>query len=77
MSSHQQTEPNRSNQPVPAVLCAHCGGATHHEPWCITCNSVVSYAYEIVVNGRHLTLGDEIILHALGVEWSPYGKKTR
>ena len=31
---------------------------------------VVRYAFEAASAAGHLTLGDELILHALGVEWS-------
>jgi hypothetical protein len=30
----------------------------------------VRYAFEAASGAGHLTLGDEVILHALGVEWS-------
>jgi hypothetical protein len=70
MSSYQQTESDPGSQPTHGSICDHCGATTTHETWCITCNTVVRYAYGIVLDSRDLTLGDEIILHALGVEWS-------
>ena len=70
MSGHQQTESPHGNQHAHASICDHCGGTNTHETWCITCNTVVRYAYGIVLDGRHLTLGDQIILHALGVDWT-------
>jgi hypothetical protein len=49
--------------------CEHCGGIVRHEPWCITSNSVVYYAYQIVVDASALTLLDRLSLHSLGVTW--------
>ncbi len=73
MSPHQQNESIRRNQYTEGAVCGHCAGVTRHEPWCITCNAVVRYAYEAVSRATLLTLEDELILHALGVEWSPHG----
>jgi hypothetical protein len=70
MSTHQQTELARRGQYTQSSICGHCLGVTSHEAWCITCNTAVRYAFEIVLDGRQLALGDELILHALGVEWS-------
>jgi hypothetical protein len=69
MSENQQTEPIDANHAQHSSVCGHCGGGTTHETWCITCNIVVRYAYGIVMDAHRLTLGDAIILHALGVEW--------
>jgi hypothetical protein len=69
MSTCQQTESARSNQYSESSVCNHCAGVTIHEPWCLTCNTVVRYAFEAALGTGHLTLGDELILHALGVEW--------
>lgn len=70
MSGYQQTASTHENQLMQGSNCDHCGGTTTHERWCISCNTLVRYAYGIVLDGRHLTLGDAIILHALGVDWS-------
>ena len=70
MSTRQQSESSRSNQDSAGSICDHCAGVTSHETWCITCNAVVRYAFGAVSDGGHLTVGDELILHALGVEWS-------
>lgn len=70
MPSRQQIESAHGNQHPPGSICDHCGGTTTHETWCITCNTIIRYAYGIVLNGRRLNQGDKIILHALGVEWS-------
>ena len=69
MSEYQQTESAHANHAQHSV-CDHCGGGATHETWCLTCNIVVRYAYGIVLDARRLTLGDTIILHALGVQWS-------
>src|SRR5215469_5432273 len=73
MSTCQQTESARSNQFTESSICDHCAGVTIHEPWCLTCNTVVRYAFEAASDTGHLTLGDELILHALGVEWGRKG----
>lgn len=70
MSARQQTESSHSDQYSESSICDHCAGATSHEPWCITCNAVVRYAFGAASGGGYLALGDELILHALGVEWS-------
>jgi len=70
MSDHQQTRSANGNHFMQDSICYHCGGTTTHETWCITCNIVVRYAYAIVLDNQQMTVGDELILHALGVEWS-------
>ena len=70
MSTCQQTDSARSNQYSENSICDHCANVNTHEPWCITCNTVVRYAFEAASGTGYLTLGDELILHALGVEWS-------
>jgi hypothetical protein len=70
MSTRQQTEPTRSNQYSAGPVCDYCAGVTRHEKWCVTCNAIVRYAYGAIAEGGRLTLGDELSLHALGVEWS-------
>ncbi len=55
--------------------CQHCDGIIHHEPWCIMVNAAVSYAYEVLLDARKLSIADELMLHALGVAWDDdYGK---
>ena len=51
------------------VACEHCAGVVRHEPWCISLNSSILYAYQIVADANILTLSDYLILHALGVKW--------
>ena len=71
MSTSQQNESASGNQS--RISCDHCAAVTSHEPWCIVSNAIVRYAYGIVSRASLLTLGDELILHALGVRWSPRG----
>jgi len=70
MLPRQQTESGHSNQYGEGSICGHCAGVTSHQTWCITCNAVVRYAFGVLLDGSHLTLRDELILHALGVKWS-------
>ena len=58
-----------SNRYNAASTCEHCGGVVRHERWCITCDPIVQYAYGVVLEPEKLTLGDRLILHALGVVW--------
>ncbi len=60
-----------SNRYTAQSACEHCGGIIRHEPWCITADQNVYYAYEIVADPDKLTAGDAIILHSLGVTWGP------
>ena len=49
--------------------CEHCQGIVDHEPWCITRDPKVQYAYAIVCDPYALTYRDSLILHSLGVTW--------
>ena len=51
------------------AACEHCRGIIRHEPWCMLVAPIVSYAYEIVTDPSKLTVGDALMLHALGVAW--------
>lgn len=63
-----------SNRYSAQSACQHCEGIFHHESWCLTINPVVHYACEIVAYPDKLTVGDELVLHSLGVLWShPHG----
>ncbi len=53
------------------AACEHCEGIIRHEPWCITRDQLVYYAYQIVADPSALTLGDSLILHSLGAVWGP------
>ena len=70
MSTRRQTDLARSGQHAEGTICEHCAGVTVHETWCITCNPVVYYAFRVLSDDGYLALGDAIILHALGVNWS-------
>ena len=54
--------------------CEHCGRSVRHEKRCVTCSSMVQYAYRVVTDPGKLSLRDRLILHALGVAWGnePY-----
>ncbi|MFZ0562307.1 MAG: hypothetical protein WBD45_23495 [Terriglobales bacterium] len=58
-----------SNRYNAEAACEHCEGIIRHEPWCITRDPDVYYAYQIVVDPSKLTVGDALILHAVGVVW--------
>jgi hypothetical protein len=58
-----------SNQYTAETQCTHCAGNVYHEPWCISQNKVVAYAYGTVLDANRLTVEDRLILHALGVSW--------
>ena len=75
MSTRQQTELSRNNQYSAGPICDHCAGVTSHETWCITCNALVRYAFGAASDHGRLTLGDELSLHALGVEWTAEASK--
>jgi hypothetical protein len=49
--------------------CVYCERFNCHESWCPTQNANVQYAYRAVLQPDLLNLGDQIILHALGVAW--------
>jgi hypothetical protein len=62
-----------SNRYYAEAACEHCAGVIRHEPWCITRNQLVYYAYETALDPGKLTLSDQLILHALGVSWRTRG----
>jgi len=53
------------------AACEHCLGIVRHASWCLTKNTEIFYAYDILVHPENLTKQDEIILHALGAFWTP------
>jgi len=70
MSTASTTNPwIHSNRYSADAACEHCHGVVRHEPWCITCSTEVLYAYEAVIDASKLTVGDQLMLHALGVAW--------
>jgi hypothetical protein len=64
--------PNSSQSKVRhnAEACEHCQGLTDHEPWCVTRDPSVCYAYQIVAEASKMTYADTLILHSLGVTWA-------
>lgn len=58
-----------SNRYSADSACEHCEGVVRHEAWCITVSSIVLYAYQVALDATKLTIGDQLILHALGVVW--------
>ena len=58
-----------SNQYNADSVCEHCSGIVRHERWCITRNPMVHYAFRVVADPKSLSIGDRMILHALGVSW--------
>jgi hypothetical protein len=73
MSEEAPTAWFHSNRYSAQAACEHCGGALHHEPWCMTLNTEISYAYKIVIDPSALTVGDALILHSLGAAWAKQG----
>jgi hypothetical protein len=65
-----------SNQYSADSACVHCDGVIRHESWCATQNANVHYAFQAVFDPGKLTLGDVLILHALGVVWTPEGSRA-
>jgi hypothetical protein len=62
---------SHSNQYNAESACGHCEGVVRHEPWCVTQNASVQYAYRALSDPGHLSTGDQLILHALGAAWTP------
>jgi hypothetical protein len=58
-----------SNQYSADSKCEHCAGVVRHEPWCVTENPLVAYAYLTATGAAPLSEPDNLILHALGVTW--------
>jgi hypothetical protein len=59
------------------MSCARCGGEVVCEPWCETVNACVRYAHDAALHPSHLSFGDRIILHALGVRWTSSRSRTK
>jgi hypothetical protein len=70
MPIENQLPLHHSNQYSADSACGHCDGVLRHESWCITQSDSVQYAYRAVSDPHHLSLGDHLILHALGVAWT-------
>ena len=59
-----------SNKYSADSACGHCDGVLRHEPWCVTQNASVQYAYKVISGPSHLSRVDHLILHALGAAWT-------
>ncbi|MBV9085947.1 MAG: hypothetical protein JO187_13140 [Acidobacteria bacterium] len=71
MLSARQRPWYHSNRYTAESACEHCAGVIRHESWCVTQNQQVYEAYEAVMDPKKLHVGDQLILHALGVTWNP------
>jgi hypothetical protein len=70
MQVQNQPPLHHSNRYSAESACAHCEGVIRHESWCATQSATVSYAFLAVLDPNQLSLGDELILHGLGVIWT-------
>jgi hypothetical protein len=70
MPTRNELPPLHSNKYSADLACGHCDGVIRHEPWCITQNASVRYAYQVITDPTYLSLADHLILHALGVAWT-------
>jgi hypothetical protein len=59
-----------SNRYTAASACRHCEGVVRHLSWCVTQNSRVNYAYQVLAEPYRLSIRDGLILHALGAVWA-------
>jgi hypothetical protein len=71
MPVENQSQSTDRNRYSADSACGHCDGVIRHEPWCITHNVTVQYAYQAVSNPDQLSAVDHLILHALGAAWTP------
>jgi hypothetical protein len=77
MPAQEQLPFRHSNQYSADSACVHCEGVIRHESWCTTQNASVHYAYQALLHPNHLSLGDHLILHALGVAWTPEKNRSK
>ena len=70
MATQNQLPWRHGNQYTAISACVHCEGIIRHESWCPERNANVHYAYQTVSHPDLLSLGDQLILHALGVAWT-------
>jgi hypothetical protein len=66
----QNDLPIRHDKHYIAAACVHCDGVIRHESWCATQSANVHYAFRAALDPGQLSLGDKLILHALGVAWA-------
>lgn len=77
MPSQDKVPLVHSNQYSADLACAHCDGVIRHEPWCMTQNALVQYAYQVINDPGRMSPGDRLILHALGATWAAKRPHTR
>jgi hypothetical protein len=66
----QTQPPIRQDNPYCAdASCRYCDRIFSHESWCATQNDNVRYVFRALLDPNHLTAGDVLSLHALGVAW--------
>jgi hypothetical protein len=70
MSTQDPLPMSHSSQYSAHSACSHCDGVIRHEPWCVTLNASVEYAYQAISDPDRLSPGDHLILHALGASWA-------
>jgi hypothetical protein len=78
MPVENQLPLSHSNKDSTDSACGHCDGILRHEPWCITQNASVQYAYQVISDPSHLSRVppsqlsrvDHLSLHALGAAWT-------
>ena len=70
MYANDQTPWWHSNRYTADSACLECGGIIRCEVWCSTECSSVRYAQQAVLDPDQLSLGDQLILHALGAAWN-------
>jgi hypothetical protein len=73
MPVENQLALHHSNRYSADSACVCCEGVIRHESWCATQNAIVHYAFQAVLDPKQLSLGDELILHGLGVVWTAEG----
>jgi hypothetical protein len=69
MPTQNELSLRHCNQYNADSACVSCEGIVRHEPWCATQSANVHYAFQAVLDSNKLTLGDKLILHALGAAW--------
>jgi len=77
MKVRNMTEVQQSACSDDDLSCSSCGGMVVCEPWCESVNACVRYAHDAVLHPSHLSFGDRIILHGLGVRWTPNRARSR
>jgi len=77
MKTQNSRRLDHSAQPDEDLSCGRCGGVVLCESWCESLNACVRCAHDAVLHPMHLSFGDRVILHALGVRWTPGRNRTK